>query len=226
VADKQATIDVVDTGQGIAPDFLPHVFERFRQADSSTTRTYAGLGLGLAIVRHLVELHGGTVSAYSEGPNKGSRFTVTLPMLDAAEVPLAPEAGHELEVVKALRGARIVIVDDEEDVRNYALTVFQIAGAEVRAARSADEAKSLVASWRPDVVVTDIGMPGEDGYDLLRALRETSTLPVIALTAYAREEDRGRAEEAGFDAFVAKPVDPAVLRRAVAAVLGESVPTN
>ena len=226
VSGRQAVIEVADDGQGIAPEFLPHVFERFRQADSSTTRNYAGLGLGLAIVRHLVELHGGTVTAHSEGLKKGSRFTVTLPLLAADAVPLVADGGHEREVVEVLRGARILVVDDEEDVRSYAMTVFQIVGAEVRAARSAREAKALVETWRPDVVVTDIGMPGEDGYALLRALRESDQLPVIALTAYAREEDRGRAEEAGFDAFVAKPVDPAVLRRAVADVLGEGVPTN
>jgi CheY-like chemotaxis protein/nitrogen-specific signal transduction histidine kinase len=216
----QVVIDVSDTGKGIDPEFLPHVFERFRQADSSTTRSYAGLGLGLAIVRHLVEMHGGQVSAFSAGAGVGSRFEVRLPLLVGAVAPAELHHPHESA---ELRGAKVVVVDDEDDVRSYALTVFRMGGAEVRAAASAEEARELVQEWRPDIVVTDIGMPGEDGYDLLRWLRQQTALPVVALTAYAREEDRDRAEDAGFDAFVAKPVDPMTLRRAVAEVLGERV---
>jgi signal transduction histidine kinase/ActR/RegA family two-component response regulator len=223
----EAVLDVIDTGQGIAPEFLPYVFDRFRQADSSTTRAYTGLGLGLAIVRHLVELHGGTVAAHSDGEQKGSWFTVRLPMLrDQQPVRGGSHAPRDGALVGSLQGTRVLVVDDEDDVRNYAGAVFRMSGAEVRCERSADDALETMSSWTPDIVVTDIGMPERDGFDLLRAIREKGPVPVIALTAYARGEDRDRALEAGFEAFISKPVDPAELRSAVSDVLGEKAVVN
>ena len=223
VEEKDALLVVSDTGEGIDPEFLPHVFERFRQADSSTTRPYAGLGLGLAIVRHLVELHGGTVDATSEGIGKGSRFAVRLPLLQVRTGRADHERHVDDEALAGLRGAKVLVVDDEEDVRNFATTVFRMSGADVRGVDSAAAALRMVAEWPPDIVVSDIGMPETDGYELLRQLRTTSSVPVIALTAYARPEDRERASQAGFDDFIAKPVDPKELRAAVAGVLAARV---
>ena len=216
----EAIITVDDTGQGIEPEFLPHVFERFRQADSSSTRSYTGLGLGLAIVSHLVELHGGKVSAHSEGLGKGSRFKVRVPLLDAGIAPSASARREDPASMARLEGAQVLVVDDEEGIRTYAAAVFRRSGSEVRCAGSVDEALEAIAEHKPDIIVTDIGMPQRDGYELIRAIREhgdgVSSIPVVALTAYAREEDRERIAEAGFDAFVSKPVDPAELRRVVA----------
>ncbi|HEX9161793.1 MAG TPA: CHASE domain-containing protein [Thermoanaerobaculia bacterium] len=226
--DGQACITVTDTGQGIEPDFLPHVFERFRQADSSTTRSYTGLGLGLAIVRNLIELHGGSVKAESEGAGKGARFTVRLPLLDPGTRREPQRSVDERGVAEALQGARVVLVDDEVSVRNYATAVFRESGARLRTAASAAEALELLEQEKPDVVITDIGMPEMDGYELLRRIRESlhdgvSSVPVIALTAYARPEDRDQIDAAGFDGFISKPVEPAPLRAAVAAVLAAAV---
>ena len=221
--DGEAVISVRDTGQGIEPDFLPYVFDRFRQADSSTTRAYTGLGLGLAIVRHLVEMHQGTVKAMSEGPGKGSTFMVRMPLLAAGT--LREEKHVDAAAAGELRGARLLVVDDEDDVRDYAAAVFRTSGAEIRCAESADEAMGILDSWKPDVIVTDIGMPEKDGYEFLRTIRADSRLhaiPVIALTAYARPEDMARAQEAGFEAFVAKPVTPADLRAEVGEVLART----
>ncbi|HEU4521812.1 MAG TPA: CHASE domain-containing protein, partial [Thermoanaerobaculia bacterium] len=215
----EALLDVIDSGEGIEPQFLPHVFERFRQADSSTTRSYTGLGLGLAIVRHLVEMHGGAVAAFSEGEHKGSRFTVRLPVLRTEAVVRHAEEPADGGAAGRLEGMRVLVVDDEDDVRRYAAAVFRMTGAEVREAESADVAVSVLETWSPDVVVTDIGMPERDGYELLRMIRKKRDVPVVALTAYAREEDREKAAQAGFDAFVPKPVDPAALRSTVAGVL-------
>jgi CheY-like chemotaxis protein/nitrogen-specific signal transduction histidine kinase len=218
----EAVLTVSDSGQGIDPAFLPYVFERFRQADSSTTRAYTGLGLGLAIVRHLVELHGGNVTAHSEGIGQGAHFTARIPLLDAAGQKQVGEPRDEHVVAASLREAKVLVIDDEEDVRNYAGAVFRMSGAEVRCVPSAADAIDALQKWRPDVIVSDIGMPERDGYDLLREIRAmeaTASIPVIALTAYARPEDREAAERAGFDAFVPKPADPARLRGAVAEVL-------
>lgn len=219
----EAVIEVKDTGQGIDPEFLPHVFERFRQADSSTTRSYTGLGLGLAIVRHLVELHGGTVKADSAGRGKGAAFTVRLPLLDVPGSLHAGDSREEPIAFSRLHGAHVLVVDDEESIRNYAGAVFRMSGCEVRCADSAAAAIDVLRQWKADVVVTDIGMPERDGYELLRDLRSSpdgiGEIPVIALTAYAREEDRDRISEAGFEGFVSKPVDPGELRRAVAGAL-------
>ncbi|MBV9494218.1 MAG: CHASE domain-containing protein [Acidobacteria bacterium] len=213
-----ALLEVADTGQGIEPAFLPHVFERFRQADSSMTRAYTGLGLGLAIVRHLVDMHGGRVEAASEGEGRGATFRVRLPLL-SPEVRPKDETQPEFDG-GSLRGARILAVDDEESVRTYALAVFRMAGADIRILSSATEALATLEDWTPDAVITDLGMPDMDGYELLRRLRARgSTMPVVALTAYARPEDREAAMRAGFTAYVAKPVEPEELRRIVADLL-------
>jgi signal transduction histidine kinase len=216
---EHAQMAVRDSGQGIDPAFLPHVFERFRQADSGASRSHTGLGLGLSIVRHLVELHGGEVRAESQGLGRGATFRVTLPLQRTAARRDARVA-HE-EVSDRLRDRAVLIVDDEEDVRNYVAAVFRMSGSDVHCAASAHEALSMLERNRVDVVVSDIGMPGTDGYELLRQIRERWPLPVVALTAYARAEDRQKAMEAGFAAFVPKPVEPATLRSEVARALGK-----
>ena len=211
-----ALLEVRDTGQGIDPSFVPHVFDRFRQADSSTTRAYTGLGLGLAIVSHLVEAHSGTVEAHSDGEGKGATFRVAIPLETDAPALTQGDAEHRgREVV--LRHARVLVVDDETGVRNYIATVFRSSGAEVRTAGSATETLALIESWRPDVMICDIAMPEVDGYELLRKLRADrrfGAMPAVAVTAYATSEDRERAQKAGFNGFVAKPVEPRALRNA------------
>ncbi len=225
---SQAVIEVNDSGLGIDAAFLPHVFERFRQADSSSTRSYTGLGLGLGIVRTLVELHGGTVSAASDGEGKGARFTVRLPVLVGEHLELGTSSDQDHSVAEKLDGVRILVVDDEEVIRSYAGAVLRRSGAEVRCVGSAADAIATIGQWKPDVIVTDIGMPGRDGYELLLDIRASgdgiAAAPVIALTAHARDEDRERVAQAGFAAFVAKPVDPEVLRRTVAEVLDSKLP--
>src|SRR6266850_1037237 len=208
-----AEIAVSDTGIGIQRDFLPHVFDRFRQADSSSTRMQGGLGLGLAIVRHLVEVHGGTVEAESEGEGKGARFTVHLPVRQVQPQPPAPIGPT------ALAGIRVLVVDDDEDARELVRVMLGNYGAEVIQAASADEALELISRQPPDVLVSDIGLPNEDGYALLRRLRglpQTARLPALALTAYASSADHRRALEAGFQRHVSKPVEPVELARVVA----------
>jgi signal transduction histidine kinase/CheY-like chemotaxis protein len=222
VDERDAVIEVRDTGEGIEPAFMPHLFERFRQADSSATRSHMGLGLGLAIVRHLVELHGGTIAAESRGPGKGATFRVRLPLL-REEQTAAGEAAPAVPDPDALRGLRVLVVDDEEEVRRYVSTVFRSSGVEVQCASSAREGLQLLEGWRADVVLTDLAMPRADGFDLLHWIRESPfehvrTLPVVALTAFAMSEDRERASDAGFQGFLAKPVEPAQLRMAVARV--------
>ena len=230
----QAQIQVSDTGKGINADFLPHVFEYFRQADSSTTRTQGGLGLGLAIVRHLVELHGGIVTASSPGMEQGSTFTVTLPLkIQATAIaPSEPlgstqKMGETLDNPPAFRGFRILVVDDETDTRDFYTAVLEEHGAEVIAVASADEALEAISRQRPDVLISDIGMPVRDGYSLIRQLRaselqEGGMLPAIALTAYARDVDRQQALAAGFQKHLAKPVEPNKLVAVVAHLIGQS----
>lgn len=212
-------IVVIDTGVGIKPDFLPYVFERFRQADGSTTRTYGGLGLGLAIVRHLVELHGGTAWAESNGEDQGSTFIVRFPSKFSAEhavAPvLAPQAAAFVESrdrKRMLRGLRVLVVDDEFDARTLLTTILEKSGAQVRAVSSTREALDSMPAWKPDVLIADIGMPVEDGYSLIRKVRalpreQGGQTPALALTAYARTEDRIRALSEGYQVHLAKPVD-------------------
>ncbi|MEO8798969.1 MAG: ATP-binding protein, partial [Polyangiaceae bacterium] len=219
---------VRDSGQGIEGDFLPHVFDRFRQADGTSTRRHGGLGLGLALVRHLVEAHGGSVRAASEGPGKGATFTVLLPVL-AVYPDVAPIEGPRLTPVGgsspnaprgSLSGLTILVVDDENDVRDLVATLLEMHGAVVKTAGSVEQAMTVLEETTPSILISDIGMPEADGYSLLRRVRAlegpSGRVPAIALTAYAREEDRRRAAEAGFQTHVAKPVDPSTLVRLVA----------
>ena len=213
-------IVVTDTGQGISPDFLPHVFDRFRQADQKTSRQHGGMGLGLAIVRHLVELHGGTVQAASEGMGHGATFTVQLPIspiyqLDSSGDRVHPGARDLLptnDATDRIDGLRVLVVDDEPDTRELLRQGLEYCGATVRVAGSADEALSALGNEVPDILISDIGMPGVDGYDLIRKIRTLQTdqsrrVAAIALTAYTRVEDRLSALRAGYDMHVPKPVE-------------------
>jgi len=213
---SNARITVSDTGEGIASEFLPHIFDRFRQADSSRTRRHGGLGLGLAIVRHLVEQHGGTVEAFSAGEHRGAVFTVTLPC--AAVDTGAPfgrrsdETARESDTAMALAGLRILVVDDDSDSREVLAAILALRGAEARSAARASEALEIWTEWKPDVLLSDIGMPDQDGYDLIRQVRMQEAagqhVPAIALTGYAAAEDGERALSAGYELHLAKPVDP------------------
>ncbi|MGH7323904.1 MAG: PAS domain S-box protein [Candidatus Rokuibacteriota bacterium] len=233
-ADAHVRITVSDTGKGINPDFLPHVFDRFRQADSSITKAHGGLGLGLAIVRQLVELHGGTVHALSRGEGHGATFTVYLPLMGIStersdsDRPF-PMLRDEVRVesTPALGGLRILVVEDEADSRELFTAALQRCGAEVIAAASATEALEAIDRLRPDVLLSDIGMPGIDGYELIRRVRRLESgrgerIPALALTAYASPEDRARALAAGFDRHAAKPAEPADLAKTVAAMAGRT----
>lgn len=222
-------IAVSDTGAGIAPEQRSRLFERFWQADSSTTRVHAGLGLGLAIVRHLTELHGGTVTAESPGVGQGSTFTVKLPVAPmvrtAAELTRRHPTLQDAAVVPNARldGVRVLLVDDEPDSNEAVRVLLDHYGAEVRVAGSAAHAYEILLRWKPDVLVTDIGMPGEDGYSLLAHVRkqpdERAQIPAIALTALASADDRARLLSAGFRLHLAKPVEPGELTAAIAAVV-------
>jgi PAS domain S-box-containing protein len=223
---------VSDSGVGIAPEFLPHVFERFRQADSSPTREHGGLGLGLAIVRHLVEAHGGSVSASSPGKGMGSTFTVDLPLPAAgaaADAPPAERPSRRLTLSGtspvSLADLDVLVVDDDADTLEALRQLLEQAGARVSVAASTAEAFAVVRRAPPDVLLSDIGMPGEDGLSLIRRVRRLDpasggSVPAAALTAYTQEEDRQRALQAGFQVFLAKPVDPANLTAAVARLAG------
>ena len=208
-------LTVVDTGDGLAPEVAPHIFDRFRQADSTITRQYGGLGLGLSIVRHIVERHGGTVQATSEGPGHGTTFTVTLPIGGPlSDAPIGAARTPSPAAEDSLAGVRVLVVDDEPDTREMVTEILKAAGAEVLAAGSTDEALRRADEGAPDVLVSDLAMPARDGYALLRALHGRGMaggLVTIALTAHARREDRERALGAGYDAYVTKPVEPAAL---------------
>jgi signal transduction histidine kinase/ActR/RegA family two-component response regulator len=217
---------VTDTGAGIDPAFLPNVFETFRQADSSSTRTYGGLGLGLSIVRNLVEMHGGTVQARSAGLGQGASFTVRLPVRLSEPARQAPPTQSELAAVESrLAGVSIVVVDDDQDTRELLTSILETAGASVRPAASADEGFAACLEDQPDALVSDIGMPGQDGYELMRhlqaALGSRTPRVTIALTAFATDRDRQRSAEAGFQRHIAKPFDPAALIATIAELLSE-----
>lgn len=219
-----AQIAVSDTGKGISPDFLPYVFERFRQADSSITRSHGGLGLGLAIVRHLVELHGGSVRANSPGEGKGSTFTVILPLIDrglGTQKDSRPTLITNPQSSISLKGLRVLLVDDEADTREVIKVALEEWGAEVTAVESAIAAFQTLEDWQPDVLVSDIGMPEEDGYALIRKIRMRDSqaggkIPAVALTAYASDRDRAFAMAAGFQRHIPKPVEPSKLADAIA----------
>ncbi|HEY0142578.1 MAG TPA: ATP-binding protein [Thermoanaerobaculia bacterium] len=215
----QAHIEVRDTGKGIGAEFLPYVWERFRQADSSTSREYGGLGLGLAVVRHLVELHGGTVTVTSGGEGKGSTFTVELPL---ARLTPATEAARRLPAgEQVLDGRKILVVDDDTDTRLVLAAMLRQFGGEVTAADSVEAAITEASSRSFDVILSDIAMPGEDGYSLVRRIREISTVPMIAVSAIGSgTEDREKALRGGFAEFLRKPVDPRQLATTVARVIG------
>jgi PAS domain S-box-containing protein len=216
----RVAVSVTDSGEGIEPEFLPHVFDRFRQAEASTTRRHGGLGLGLTIARHLVERHGGTIRAESAGAGRGATFVVELPVAPAA-VRTAGEERRE-GVSAALDGLSILIIDDDADTRALTAMMVEKAGATPVAVSSAAEGYAALAHGRFDAVIADIGMPDEDGYDLIRVLRKDETtreLPVVAFTAYASRDDARRAVDAGYDAHVPKPVEPPVLVSTVAAVV-------
>jgi CheY-like chemotaxis protein len=236
--ESHVEIVVEDEGPGIAPEFLPYVFDRFRQADSSSTRPKGGLGLGLAIVRHLVDLHGGTVEAKNRAPH-GAAFRVRLPLHPASAGRTGPSAVTDHEDLwpdaaagaeRPLDGLRVLVVDDEEDARDLLATVLGNAGADVITAASAAEVLPLIERERPDVLISDVEMPGEDGYSLIRRVRALpgergGDTPAVALTAYAAAEDMLRALRAGFQLHIAKPVSPRDLV-AVAAGLGRHPPVS
>ncbi len=217
-------LTVSDSGRGIKPALLPRLFERFWQADSSSTRAEGGLGLGLAVVRHLVELHGGTVRAASDGEGLGATFTVTLPLLRLEKSAPIEEEADVTRMVR-FRGLKALVVDDDEDTCEIVGAILQRAGAEVRTCLSASQALTAMDSWVPDILVSDIAMPEEDGYTLIRKVRarkieEGGGVVAVALTAYARGEDRAKALSAGFQVHVGKPIEPGHLVNVVATVTG------
>jgi signal transduction histidine kinase/ActR/RegA family two-component response regulator len=217
---------VEDTGEGMSADFLPHVFDRFRQADGATTRRHTGLGLGLAIVRQLVELHGGTVRAESSGPGKGATFTVCLPILTSPlvrELWTRADEGRSAPSLQRLDGLHVLIVEDNADGREVMTMMLEQAGARATAVGSVKEALAAVESLQPDALVSDIGLPDEDGYALIRRIRSREAerggfLPAVAMTGYVRTEDRARVLAAGFQVHVPKPINPVELTAAIAAV--------
>ncbi|WP_437632035.1 hybrid sensor histidine kinase/response regulator [Sorangium sp. So ce854] len=230
-SEAQVVIAVTDNGKGIAPGLLPYVFDRFRQGDSSPTRAHGGLGLGLAIVRHLVELHGGTAEAESPGDGRGATFTVTLPAQAAASSahdgpPAVPRpVALDGDGATPLRGLHVLLVEDEPDAREMLAFLLEETGAQVTTAGSTGEAMRVLERLRPDVLVSDIGMPGESGYTLIQQVRaagraEIRGIPAVALTAYARIEDRRRALAAGFQRHVPKPIDPSGLVKVIADLAG------
>jgi PAS domain S-box-containing protein len=227
-AGSSAELQVRDSGQGISPDFLPHVFERFQQEEGGTSRKHGGLGLGLSIVRHLVELHGGTIEAFSDGEGQGALFTVRLPIspLRKETVPaLAPAPLKESDCPPGLEGVRVLVVDDEADVREVVATMLERCGVRVSLAASVPEALDLLRRERPEVLISDIGMPEEDGYALIRKVRALPVesggrVPALAMTAYARMEDRTRALLAGYQMHLPKPIEPTELLVVVATLAG------
>jgi hypothetical protein len=239
-ADETETkIIVSDTGRGISAEFLPFVFERFRQADGSSTRKHGGLGLGLAIVRHIVELHGGSVEAASRGENAGTIFTVRLPLSEAANkikesnkdnlLPDQPPGVDARSIVgnERIKGLRVLLLDDEIDTLELLVAVLSQNGAQVEARTSVRAALEIIQEWQPDVIVSDIAMPEEDGYSFIKKLRalppdEGGAIPVIALTAYVGIKQRTEVLSNGFQMYVPKPVEPSELVEALASFKRES----
>jgi CheY-like chemotaxis protein len=232
VAGKDLKLVVRDTGEGIDQEFLPQMFERFRQADTSSKRVHGGLGLGLSIVRSLVQMHGGEVHAASEGKGKGAMFTIMLPMMSLSDLEglanESPEVSAQLLVLRRqqqngtgdkttelypdlLKGLRILSVDDQQDTRELITLALARYGAEVKASDSASTALELIKEWKPHVVVSDIGLPGMDGYDFVRQLREFEAdgerIPAIAVTGYAGAVDESKALDAGYEVHLSKPIE-------------------
>ena len=226
-----AQITVKDTGKGINPAFLPYVFDRFRQADSTTTRSHGGLGLGLAIVRHLVEMHNGMVDAASEGEGKGATFIVQLPVIEAVQEEPTEENASILDNVPILEGLRVLVVDDSADTLDLIALILEQYKAQVRTATSVDEALHAIAQVKPDVLISDIGMPDQDGYSLIRQVRILESdggkqIPAVALTAFAGEEDRTLILNSGFQMHIPKPVEPTELVAIVANMVGRDPTTD
>jgi CheY-like chemotaxis protein/two-component sensor histidine kinase len=229
---RKILLVVSDNGAGIAPEFLPHLFERFRQADASMARVHGGLGLGLAIARQLAELHGGSIDAASEGVGKGATFTVTLPTMAAtaasrdSNVDRFEDSMEHSEAAANLDGLRILAVDDDTDALTMIRDILEASGATVLAAASAEAALQILDTERPDVLVADLGMPRVDGFELIsrirrRPLGSAAQLPAVALTAYARSEDKARALRAGYQTHMPKPINPAELVACVRALIRE-----
>jgi signal transduction histidine kinase/CheY-like chemotaxis protein len=229
---EEVVIRVADSGVGIAPDFLPFVFDRFRQQDASITRRHGGLGLGLSIARQLVELHGGTIAAASPGEHGGTTFTVRLPVAaPGAEAPQPREPAVLQETERrpgpgSLAGIKVLLVDDAGDTLDVLRQILQHSGATIMAASNAGTALALLEREQPDVIVSDIGMPDIDGFELMRRIRRRSAgaggaIPAIALTAFTRQDDRNKAMQAGFNDYLAKPVEPGSLVAHIAQAVGE-----
>jgi CheY-like chemotaxis protein len=231
--DGRMQIDVEDNGKGIEPEFLPYVFERFRQEDGSKTRHFGGLGLGLAIVRHIVEAHGGTVHAQSAGKNQGAKFSIHLYPLKVTEEAShvsalhhasekSPHPGNPL-YSEVLRGRQILVIEDQRDARELIRRVLDRSGSQVMEASSGEEALEQLAGTKPDLIICDIGLPEEDGYSLLKRIRQhidpELRIPTIALTAYVREEDRHQAFAASFDVHLGKPIRPTELIQSASTLL-------
>jgi CheY-like chemotaxis protein/anti-sigma regulatory factor (Ser/Thr protein kinase) len=231
--ETEVRVSVSDSGIGIASEFLPHIFDRFRQADGSTTRVHGGLGLGLSIVKHLVQLHAGQVTVESGGQNQGATFIVSLPLTSNApggeieDESAAEQEGDGLPASfsKLLEGMRILVVDDEADSRDLVSAILTRCGGKVKSCKSAAEALKTFRAWKPDILVSDIGMPVEDGYTLIQKLRKqrlklAREIPAIALTAYATDDDRARTLSAGFQVHIAKPIEPETLVKSIADAAG------
>ena len=227
--ESELELEVRDTGSGIAPEFLPHVFESFRQWESGSTRRHGGLGIGLSIAKHLVELHGGSIVALSDGPGRGATFVVRLPVSTfvpgQTSDPKVPASQSPTgAVARGLEGLRVLVIDDDEDARELLQMLLQQSAIEVRTSDGVGTALAALDEFRPDVVISDLAMPGEDGYALIRRIRmltsDLARTPAIALTAYARTEDRSRALVEGFNAHLSKPVDPGELLMTIADLAG------
>jgi len=231
---SSVVLSVTDTGIGITPEFLPYVFDRFRQQDSASTRTHGGLGLGLSIVRHLSELHGGSVDAHSDGEGRGATFVVRMPVAPVQagelEVPEAQDAQSPVAELPSLNGVTVLVVDNEADTRSLVRAILEECGARVIEADGAQQALAMIDADAPDVLLSDIAMPGEDGYSLIRKVRTlrgpARLLPAAAFTAFATAADRARALLAGYQAHLPKPVEPSELAAVVAALAGRTLARN